>query len=62
MCETCYKQGFLDGLTSFAVWKDGTQFVGSSPPVTLKKAIEEMENLFHYSPVPCREKQKTKED
>lgn len=44
-----YKRGFIDGMTTFAHWKDGTQYVGTCGK-TLKKAIEEVEDLFNFKP------------
>jgi hypothetical protein len=37
-----YKRGLIEGITRFAWWKDGTQFVGTCG-TTLKSAIEEIE-------------------
>jgi len=43
-----YKRGFLDGLTCFAWWKDGTQRVGTSSGMTLTEAKEKAEELWNY--------------
>lgn len=45
--QAIYKQGFIDGLTAFAHWKDGDQLVGTCG-WTLKKALEEIETLSTY--------------
>ncbi len=37
--ESGYKKGYIDGLTGYAWWKDGIQYVGTSG-TTLKAAIE----------------------
>ena len=42
-----YKKGFIDGLTAFAHWKDGTQYVGTSG-TTLKQAIKEVKETWNY--------------
>ena len=42
-----YKQAFIDGITCFAWWKDGIQYVGTAG-TTLKKAIEEVEASWNY--------------
>jgi len=36
-----YYDGYIDGLTAFAWWKDGTQYVGTCGR-TLKEAIKEV--------------------
>ncbi len=52
VCENCitsqknkikeaYNKGLADGITKFAWWKDGTQYVGTTGK-TLKKALEEL--------------------
>ena len=43
-----YKQGYIDGLTAFAWWKDGVQYVGTSQ-TPLKKAIDTMEESWNYN-------------
>lgn len=40
-----YKQGLKDGITRFAWWKDGTQYVGTCGN-TLKNALKEIDNEF----------------
>lgn len=45
--QAIYKQGFIDGMTNFAWWKDGVQFVGTCGK-TLKEAIEGIEQLSTY--------------
>lgn len=44
LCErdAAYKKGLIDGLTRFAWWKDGVQYVGTSG-TTLKQAIKDAE-------------------
>lgn len=37
---TEYQQGYIDGLTAFAWWKDGTQMVGTTG-TTLQKAVDQ---------------------
>ncbi len=37
-----YKRGLIEGVTRFAWWKDGTQYVGSCG-TTLKDAIAQIE-------------------
>lgn len=38
-----YKEGYKDGLTAYAWWKDGVQYVGSCG-TTLKDAMKELPN------------------
>ncbi len=47
--EKLYKQGFIDGLTAYAWWKDGIQYVGTSG-TTLSQAIKEVEESWNYNP------------
>lgn len=35
-----YEQGYIDGLTAFAWWKDGVQYVGTTG-MTLEQAIRD---------------------
>lgn len=44
-----YKQGFIDGLTCYAWWKDGVQYVGTTGK-TLKEAIAEVEESWNFCP------------
>lgn len=46
---SAYEQGFIAGLTAYAVWNDGEQTVGSSR-TPLKQAIAEMKETWNYSP------------
>lgn len=46
--DTEYDQGFIDGLTAFAWWKDGEQFVGTTG-ATLKDAVRERYGLWNYN-------------
>ena len=39
-----YRQGFIAGLTEFAWWKNGTQYVGTRD-TTLKQAIQDVETI-----------------
>lgn len=46
--KAAYLQGYIDGLSAFAHWKDGIEYVGTCGS-TLKKAIEHANsdpNLF----------------
>jgi len=45
-----YKQGYIDGMTAFAWWKDGVQEVGTTGTL-LKDAIARVETLHNYSPL-----------
>jgi predicted RNase H-like HicB family nuclease len=45
--EFQYKRGFEDGLRSYAHWKDGVQYVGTTGK-TLEQAIKEMENTWNF--------------
>lgn len=45
-----YKQGYVDGLACFAIWRNGVQWVGD-PGITLKKAIQQAETMWSYSPL-----------
>lgn len=38
---SAYLQGYIDGLSSFAWWKDGVQYVGTCG-TTLQKAIDDV--------------------
>lgn len=44
-----YDEGYKDGLTAYAWWKDGGQFVGTTGTL-LSRAIEERESLWNYRP------------
>lgn len=44
-----YRKGWIDALTAYAWWKDGTQYVGTSG-VTLEEAIESMERTHTFDP------------
>jgi len=46
---TPYEQGFIDGLTAYAVNKDGVQWVGSTGR-KLKTAIEKMRDTWNFMP------------
>jgi len=39
-----YRQGIIAGLTQFAWWKDGVQYVGTCG-TTLKQAIQDTETI-----------------
>lgn len=49
--QLAYLKGILNGVTSFAWWKDGTQYVGtcgtrlSEVVVTVEKRIKEVEEM-----------------
>lgn len=44
-----YKQGFRDGVATYAHWKDGTQFVGTTGK-TLREALANIDSSWNYSP------------
>jgi len=44
----CYKQGYIDSMTIFAHWKDGTQFVGTTGTI-LKDAVKNVNKNVFYS-------------
>jgi len=44
-----YRQGFIDGLTAYAHWHNGSQVVGTSY-IPLKKAVAKAENTWNYCP------------
>ena len=41
--DEAYRQGLREGMTRFAWWRDGVQYVGTCG-TTLKEALEEIEN------------------
>lgn len=45
-----YKKGFIDGLTAFAHWKDGIEYVGTGGK-TLKEVVEKIEETWNYKPI-----------
>lgn len=47
--EKAYRDGYIDGLESYAYWKDGTQYVGTTG-TTLEEAVESIEENWNYSP------------
>ena len=42
-----YRQGFIDGLTSYAWWNDGVQVVGTMP-TPLREVIDKVEKTWNY--------------
>lgn len=44
-----YMEGFIDGMTCFAWWKDGVQYVGTTGKI-LKEAIEQVKETWNYTP------------
>lgn len=46
-----YDQGFRDGLTAYAWWKDGVQMVGNCG-ATLEGAVEKRIATWNYGPLP----------
>ena len=52
--QEAYKQGYIDGLTCMAWWKDGVQYVGSCG-TTLKEAIAEAEKGLPWNYIPPKE-------
>ena len=47
--EESYHAGFVDGLTTYAIWEDGRQVVGCSR-TSLKKAQAEAKQAYNYFP------------
>ena len=47
--EDIYRQGFIDAMTCYAVWKDGRQNVGS-PEKLLGDEIQNLKSNSYYSP------------
>ena len=47
--KEAYDQGFKDGLEAYAINRDGKQWVGD-PHKELRKAQEDIENTWGYSP------------
>jgi len=47
--KDAYKQGFIDGMTCFAWWKDGVEYLGTSG-TKLKDAIAVAETQWNYNP------------
>ena len=47
--KEAYEQGLRDGLAAFAINNDGSQWVGD-PRKELKKAQEDLEDLWNYDP------------
>ncbi len=43
-----YKKGFVDGVSAFARWKDGVQYVGSG--TRLEEVLEAPERIFNFKP------------
>lgn len=46
--KKAYDQGFIDGMTCFAHWKDGCQYVGSSGQ-SLSAATYHRQSLWNYN-------------
>ena len=44
-----YKQGFIDGLTAFAWWKNGREVLGTSE-TPLKETKINVEKVWNYDP------------
>ncbi len=49
-----YLRGYIDGLTAYAWWKDGIQYVGTTGR-TLSEAIAKAPVTFNYNPNPVDE-------
>ncbi len=47
--EEAYRKGFVDGLQTFAWWKDGVEYVGTCG-TTLREAITNVLGLWNYLP------------
>lgn len=47
--DAAYDSGFIDGVTTYAWWQDGTQMVGTTGN-TLKNALAKREEGYNYSP------------
>jgi len=43
-----YTEGFIDGMTCFAWWKDGIQYVGTTG-TTLNEAIKNVQEMWNYN-------------
>lgn len=46
--KAAYDQGFIDGLSCFAWWRDGVQYVGTSG-TRLQDAVDTRRSLFNYT-------------
>lgn len=44
--DRTYEQGVIDGMTRYAWWKDGVQYVGTAG-MTLAEAIEQFKGEVH---------------
>ena len=44
-----YDQGFIDGLTAFAHWQEGYQYVGTGG-ILLSTAIKQRLEIWNYHP------------
>ncbi len=42
-----YEQGYIDGLTAYAWWKDGVQYVGTTG-TSLQEAIDRRHREWNY--------------
>ena len=51
LMDRAYKRGYIKGMTCFAWWKEGKQYLGNGR-YTLSQAIEKLEEegLYNYSP------------
>lgn len=47
--DASFVQGLIEGLKTFAVWKDGKQYVGISQ-IPLDEVIAEIERNFYENP------------
>lgn len=47
--DAAYKQGFIDGITAYAWYKDGVQHVGTTGR-TRHEAIAKVEQTWNYNP------------
>jgi len=47
--QEAYDRGYVDGLTTYAWWKDGVEQVGTTG-TTLKKAKAERKETYNYLP------------
>lgn len=56
-----YDKGYIDGLTAYAHWKSGTQFVGTTE-TTLEKAKKQRKTTWNYDTKFIENISKEKED
>lgn len=47
--KEAYKQGYIDGIHTYAYMKDGVYYVGTTGR-TLKTAVEKVEDNYNFNP------------